>query len=104
MTISLPNIIVCLNYFSDLDEDSSEDGTCKLAFDECDRTGNIEMISIKEDSVSVKDEPMSDQEYIETSSCPPSPCSVTDDTPRHYGKVIKSILAFTVNNMYFKGC
>jgi len=73
-----------------LDEDSSQDGTCKLTFDEvrCDRTGNIEMISIKEDTVSVKDEPMSDQEYVETSSCPPSPCSASDDTPRHYGKVI----------------
>jgi len=73
-----------------LDEDSSQDGTCKLTFDEvrCDRTGNIEMISIKEDTASVKDEPMSDQEYVETSSCPPSPCSASDDTPRHYGKVI----------------
>uniref|UniRef100_A0A2S2PKH0 Cyclic AMP response element-binding protein A n=1 Tax=Schizaphis graminum TaxID=13262 RepID=A0A2S2PKH0_SCHGA len=76
----------------DLDEDSSQDGTCKLTFDEvsCDRTGNIEMISIKEDSASVKDEPMSDQEYVETSSCPPSPCSASDDTPRHYGKVQKT--------------
>ncbi|KAE9531581.1 hypothetical protein AGLY_010787 [Aphis glycines] len=76
----------------DLDEDSSQDGTCKLTFDEvrCDRTGNIEMISIKEDSTSVKDEPMSDQEYVETSSCPPSPCSASDDTPRHYGKVQKT--------------
>jgi len=79
-----------IRYFSDLDEDSTQDGTCKLTFDEvrCDRTGNIEMISIKEDTVSVKDEPMSDQEYVETSSCPPSPCSVADDTPRHYGKVV----------------
>uniref|UniRef100_A0A2S2R2A5 Cyclic AMP response element-binding protein A n=1 Tax=Sipha flava TaxID=143950 RepID=A0A2S2R2A5_9HEMI len=76
----------------DLDEDSSQDGTCKLTFDEvrCDRTGNIEMISIKDDSISVKDEPMSDQEYVETSSCPPSPCSAIDDTPRHYGKVQKT--------------
>ncbi|XP_060870780.1 cyclic AMP response element-binding protein A-like [Metopolophium dirhodum] len=76
----------------DLDEDSSQDGTCKLTFDEvrCDRTGNIEMISIKEDTTSIKDEPMSDQEYVETSSCPPSPCSASDDTPRHYGKVQKT--------------
>ncbi|XP_015374512.1 PREDICTED: cyclic AMP response element-binding protein A-like [Diuraphis noxia] len=76
----------------DLDEDSSQDGTCKLTFDEvrCDRTNNIEMISIKEDTNSVKDEPMSDQEYVETSSCPPSPCSASDDTPRHYGKVQKT--------------
>lgn len=61
-----------------------------MTFDEvrCDRTGNMEMISIKDDPISVKDEPMSDQEYVETSSCPPSPCSVIDDTPRHYGKVI----------------
>lgn len=73
-----------------MDEDSSQDGTCKLSFDDvrCDRTGNIEMINIKEDTTSVKDEPMSDQEYVETSSCPPSPCSASDDTPRHYGKVI----------------
>lgn len=72
-----------------MDEDSSQSGTCKLTFDEvrCDRTGNMEMISIKDDPVSVKDEPMSDQEYVETSSCPPSPCSAVDDTPRHYGKV-----------------
>lgn len=76
----------------DLDEDSSQDRTCKLTFDEvrCDRTGNIEMISIKEDTASVKDEPMSDQEYVESSSCPPSPCSASDDTPRHYGKVQKT--------------
>lgn len=72
-----------------MNENSSQDGTCKLTFDEvrCDRTGNMEMISIKDDMVSVKDEPMSDQEYIETSSCPPSPCSAIDDSPRHYGKV-----------------
>lgn len=77
----------------DVNENSSQDGTCKLTFDEvrCDRTGNMEMISIKDDVVSVKDEPMSDQEYIETSSsCPPSPCSATDDLPRHYGKVQKT--------------
>lgn len=81
-----------------MDEDSSQDGTCKLTFDEvrCDRTGNIEMISIKEDSTSVKDEPMSDQEYIETSSCPPSPCSASDDTPRHYGKVILKTNIYTI--------
>lgn len=81
-----------MNYFIfiDVNDDNSQDGTCKLSFDEvrCDRTDNIEMISIKEDTISVKDEPMSDQEYVETSSCPPSPCSVIDDTPRHYGKVI----------------
>lgn len=45
------------------------------------------MISIKDDPVSVKDEPMSDQEYVETSSYPPSPCTAIDDAPRHYGKV-----------------
>lgn len=86
-----------------MDEDSSQDGTCKLTFDEvrCDRTGNIEMISIKEDSTSVKDEPMSDQEYVETSSCPPSPCSASDDTPRHYGKVILKANAFTLYTVEF---
>ncbi|XP_050434613.1 cyclic AMP response element-binding protein A-like isoform X2 [Adelges cooleyi] len=75
----------------DLDDDSNQDRTCKLTFDEvrCDRTGNIEMISIKDDSVSVKDEPMSDQEYVETSSCPPSPCSVAD-VPTHYSKLQKT--------------
>jgi len=81
----------------DVDEDSSQDGACKLSFDEvrCDRTGNIEMIGIKEDAVSVKDEPMSDQEYVEeTSSCPPSPCSAeTDESPRHYGKVTYNVPA-----------
>ncbi|XP_050544853.1 cyclic AMP response element-binding protein A-like isoform X2 [Daktulosphaira vitifoliae] len=74
----------------DVDDDSSQDRTCKLTFDEvrCDRTGNIEMISIKDDT-SVKDEPMSDQEYLETSSCPPSPCSVAD-VPTHYNKIQKT--------------
>lgn len=85
----------------ELEDDSNQDGTCKLTFDDvrCDRTDNIELISIKEikeddddDAVmSVKDEPISEPEYIETSSCPPSPCSAVDvdvdDTPRHYGKV-----------------
>lgn len=84
-----------------MDEDSSQDGTCKLTFDEvrCDRTDNIEMI-IKEDTISVKDEPMSDQEYIETSSCPPSPCSTADDTPRHYGKVIPTFGVWKFFNFF----